>query len=187
MGSLSERIAVYPGTFDPLTFGHVSLTRRACDLFDTVIFAVAEETGKNTLFTIDERVEMAQEVFMDRRNVQVAAFTGLTVDFARACGAHVLLRGMRAISDFDYEMQIALLNRKLANDVETLFLMTDARWLFISSSSIKTAARLNGNIQGLVPEPVRKRLMEKFGHEYVPPEETSQVPPALPGVPDSFV
>lgn len=173
MGSLSERIAVYPGTFDPLTFGHVSLTRRACSLFDTVIFAVAEETGKNTLFTIDERVDMAQEVFKDRSNVRVLAFTGLTVDFARTCGSHVLLRGMRAISDFDYEMQIALLNRKLAEDVETLFLMTDARWLFISSSSIKTAARLNGNIQGLVPETVRKRLMEKFGHEYLPPQDSS--------------
>lgn len=170
MGSLSERIAVYPGTFDPLTHGHVSLTRRACGLFDTVIFAVAEETGKNTLFTIEERVSMAEEVFKDRPNVRVAAFTGLTVDFARTCGSSVLIRGMRAISDFDYEMQIALLNRKLCHDVETLFLMTDAKWLFISSTSIKTAARLGGNIEGLVPEPVRKRLMEKFGHPYVPPQ-----------------
>lgn len=168
MGTLSERIAVYPGTFDPLTHGHVSLTRRACGLFDTVVFAVAEETGKDTLFTVEERVSMAEEVFHDRPNVRVASFSGLTVDFARACGSSVLIRGMRAISDFDYEMQIALLNRKLCSDVETLFLMTDARWLFISSSSIKTAARLGGNIEGLVPEPVRKRLLEKFGYPYVP-------------------
>lgn len=171
MDPLSERIAVYPGTFDPLTHGHVSLTRRACGLFDAVIFAVAEETGKNTLFSIEERVAMAEEVFCDRPNVRVAAFSGLTVDFARACGSSVLIRGMRAISDFDYEMQIALLNRRLCRDVETLFLMTDARWLFISSSSIKTAAKLGGNIQGLVPESVRKRLLEKYGHPYEAPPD----------------
>lgn len=168
MDSLNERIAVYPGTFDPLTYGHVSLTRRACKLFDKVIFAVAEETGKDTLFTIEERVAMAVEVFRDRPNVEVRSFNGLTVDFAVSCGSGVLVRGMRAISDFDYEMQIALLNRRLCQDVETLFLMTDARWLFISSTSIKTAARLNGNITGLVPEPVRKCLLEKFGYPYIP-------------------
>lgn len=168
MDPLNERIAVYPGTFDPLTYGHVSLTRRACNLFDKVIFAVAEETGKNTLFSIEERVAMAEEVFRDRPKVDVRAFSGLTVDFARSCGSSVLIRGMRAISDFDYEMQIALLNRRLCQDVETLFLMTDARWLFISSTSIKTAARLNGDITGLVPEPARKRLLEKFGHPYIP-------------------
>lgn len=168
MASLSGRIAVYPGTFDPLTYGHVSLTRRACMLFDSVIFAVAEETGKQTLFTLEERVAMAEEEFRENEKVKVCSFSGLTVDFARACGASVLLRGMRAISDFDYEMQIALLNRKLCRDVETLFLMTDARWLFISSSSIKTAARLGGNIEGLVPEPARRRLLEKFGFAYTP-------------------
>ena len=168
MGSLSGRIAVYPGTFDPLTFGHVSLTRRACGMFDTVVFAVAEETGKDTLFSTEERLEMAREVFRDRPNVHVAAFSGLTVNFARECGSRVLLRGMRAVSDFDYELQLALLNRKLDPDVETIFLMTDARWLFISSSSIKSAARLNGNIEGMVPEIVRKRLLEKFGHPFVP-------------------
>ena len=171
MDSLSGRIAVYPGTFDPLTFGHVSLTRRACGIFDKVIFAVAEETGKDTLFSTEERLAMAEEVFRDRPNVRVSAFSGLTVDFARACGSSVLIRGMRAISDFDYEMQIALLNRKLCSDVETLFLMTDYRWLFISSTSIKTAARLGGNIQGLVPEPVRKSLLEKYGHPYLPVAE----------------
>lgn len=171
MDSLSERIAVYPGTFDPLTYGHVSLTRRASNLFDKVIFAVAEETGKDTLFSTAERMAMAVEVFKDRPKVEVRAFNGLTVDFARSCGSVVLIRGMRAISDFDYEMQIALLNRRLSQDVETLFLMTDARWLFISSTSIKTAARLNGNITGLVPEPVRKCLLEKFGHPYIPCEE----------------
>jgi pantetheine-phosphate adenylyltransferase len=171
MDSLSERIAVYPGTFDPLTYGHMSLTRRACNLFDKVIFAVAEEMGKNTLFSTAERMAMAVEVFKDRPNVEVRAFDGIAVDFAHSCGSGVLIRGMRAISDFDYEMQIALLNRHFCQDVETLFLMTDANWLFISSSSIKTAARLNGNITGLVPELVRKCLLEKFGHPYVPSDD----------------
>ena len=170
MDSLSGRIAVYPGTFDPLTFGHVSLARRACGIFDKVIFAVAEETGKDMLFTTEERLEMAREVFRDRSNVEVTAFSGLTVGFARKWGSKVLLRGMRAVSDFDYELQLALLNRKLDSGVESLFLMTDARWLFISSSSVKAAARLNGNIEGLVPELVRKRLLEKFGHPYTPAE-----------------
>ncbi len=170
MDSLSGRIAVYPGTFDPLTFGHVSLTRRACGIFDKVIFAVAEETGKDMLFNTEERLEMAREVFRDRPNVQVTAFSGLTVNFARKWNSKVLLRGMRAVSDFDYELQLALLNRKLDNGVESLFLMTDARWLFISSSSVKAAARLNGNIVGMVPELVRKRLLEKYGHPYTPAE-----------------
>lgn len=167
MDTLSGRIAVYPGTFDPLTFGHVSLTRRACGIFDKVIFAVAESTGKDMLFSTAERLEMAREVFKDRENVEVAAFSGLTVNFARSCGSKVLLRGMRAVSDFDYELQLALLNRKLDSGVESMFLMTDARWLFISSSSVKAAAKLNGNIEGMVPELVRKRLLEKFGHPYV--------------------
>jgi len=170
MDSLSGRIAVYPGTFDPLTFGHVSLTRRACGIFDTVVFAVAEETGKNTLFSTEERLQMAKEVFADRPEVHVMTFSGLTVNFARQCGSNVLLRGLRAVSDFDYELQLALLNRKLDPGVETMFLMTDARWLFISSSSVKSAARLDGNIEGLVPESVRKRLMEKFGHPFIPPK-----------------
>ena len=173
MDLLSGRIAVYPGTFDPLTFGHVSLTRRACGIFDTVVFAIAEETGKDTLFSAEERLEMAKEVFYDRPNVHVSTFSGLTVNFARKCGSIVLLRGLRAVSDFDYELQLALLNRKLDPGVETMFLMTDARWLFISSSSIKSAARLNGNIQGMVPESVRKRLMEKYGYPFVPAETTS--------------
>lgn len=168
MDSLSGRIAVYPGTFDPLTSGHMSLTRRACHIFDTVVFAVAAETGKETLFSTEERLEMAREVFRDIPKVRVTAFNGLTVNFARQCGSRVLLRGMRAVSDFDYEMQLALLNRKLDSGVESLFLMTDARWLFISSSSVKAAARLNGNIEGMVPELVRKRLLEKFGHPYSP-------------------
>ena len=168
MVSLSERIAVYPGTFDPLTNGHVSLTRRACEIFETVILAVAGDTGKTTLFSVEERVAMAQEVFKDNPRVKVMPFTGLTVEFAVSCRAKALIRGLRAISDFDYELQLALLNRKLQNDIQTMFLMTDYQWLFVSSTIVKTAARLNGNVTGLVPEPVRKCLMEKYGHPFEP-------------------
>ena len=166
-----ERIAVYPGTFDPLTNGHISLVLRASKIFETVILGIAEETAKKTLFSIEERVAMAKEVFADNRGVKVAPFSGLTVDFAQACGATVLVRGMRAVSDFDYELQIALINTKMRPDVQSIFLMTDYRWLFISSTSIKTAARLGGNIHGLVPECVRRCLLEKFGLNYEPKDE----------------
>ncbi len=172
MVSATERIAVYPGTFDPLTNGHVSLTRRACELFDTVILAVAEDASKKTLFTVEERVAMAEKVFSDNPQVKVMAFNGLTVDFAVSCGTNILIRGLRAISDFEYELQLALLNRKLQNKVQTMFLMTDYQWLYVSSTIVKTAARLNGNIKGLVPELVRKGLMEKYGHPYVPMQES---------------
>jgi pantetheine-phosphate adenylyltransferase, bacterial len=166
-----QRIAVYPGTFDPLTNGHVSLVVRSLELFDTVIIAVAEETGKQPLFSTEERVHIAEEALAGMKGVKVLPFSGLTVDFAKQQGAGVLVRGMRAVSDFDYEMQIALLNRKLCPEVQSIFLMTDYRWLFISSTSIKTAARLGGNIHGLVPESVRKRLMDKFDHPYTPMED----------------
>ncbi len=168
MDELSSRTAVYPGTFDPLTNGHISLVERSSELFETVVLGVAEDTGKQTLFTLEERVVIAREVFNGNPRVKVTPFSGLTVDFARECGSRVIIRGMRAVSDFDYEMQIALLNRKLCPDVQSIFLMTDNRWLFISSTSIKTAVRLGGDIQGLVPESVRRHLLEKFGHAYEP-------------------
>ena len=168
MDNLSGSIAVYPGTFDPLTNGHVSLTRRACAIFDTVILAVANDTSKNTLFSLEERLEIAQETFADRPNVMVEAFSGLTVDFAVEKGARVLLRGLRAVSDFEYEFQLALLNRKMKREIQTLFLMTDYQWLFISSSIIKSAASLGGDIKGLVPGPSYRRLREKYGYPYSP-------------------
>ncbi len=171
MDPATERVAIYPGTFDPLTNGHVSLARRACEVFDTVILGVAEDNAKKTLFNVDERVAMAKAVFSDNPRIRIMAFNGLTVDFAVACGSKILIRGLRAISDFDYELQIALLNRKLQNAVQTMFLMTDYQWLYVSSTMVKTAARLNGNIRGLVPEPVRKCLMEKYGHPYEAPPE----------------
>jgi pantetheine-phosphate adenylyltransferase len=161
-------VAVYPGTFDPLTNGHVSLTRRACEIFEHVIIAVANETGKNTLFSLEERVEIAKETFADQPRVSVQPFSGLTVDFAESVGAKVLLRGLRAVSDFEFEFQLALLNRKMKGHIQTMFLMTDYKWLFISSSIIKSAASLGGDIKGLVPGSSYKRLRERYGYPWSP-------------------
>jgi pantetheine-phosphate adenylyltransferase len=159
-------MVIYPGTFDPLTNGHVSLIRRGCEIFGQIIVAVANDTPKNTLFTIDERVAMAQEVFIDQPNVEVEAFSGLLVDYAERRGCKAILRGLRAVSDFEYEFQLALMNRKLKRSVQTLFLMTDYQWLFTSSTVVKGAAKLGGEVRGLVPAPVYKALRHKFGYPY---------------------
>ena len=159
-------IAVYPGTFDPLTNGHVSLIRRACTIFDKVVVAVANDTPKSPLFTIEERVAMAQEIFASNPNVEVEPFSGLTVDFADQLGAKVIVRGLRAVSDFEYEFQLALINRKMKRHIQTVFLMTDYQWFYISSTIVKTAAKIGGDIKGLVPDPIYSRLREKFGYPY---------------------
>jgi len=157
-----KRIAVYPGTFDPLTNGHVSLVRRGLEIFDQVVVAVAHDTPKAPLFTLEERLEMVNEVFSLEPRVMAEGFRGLLVEYTRAKGARVILRGLRAVSDFEHEFQLALMNRKLDRGLQTMFLMTDYKWLFISSTIIKEAARLNGDIQGLVPEPVLRRLRAKY-------------------------
>lgn len=155
--------AVYPGTFDPLTMGHRSLVRRAQNVFERIIVAVAEQTPKNTLFTLEERVEMIREVFAGDSSIVVEPFHGLLIDYVRSTGARVILRGMRAVSDFDHEFQMALMNRRLDKDIESVFLMTDFKWLYISSTIIKEVARAGGDYEGLVPEPVMRRLRERFG------------------------
>ncbi|MDR1242612.1 MAG: pantetheine-phosphate adenylyltransferase [Deltaproteobacteria bacterium] len=157
---------IYPGTFDPLTNGHVSLIRRGCEIFGRIVVAVANDTPKNTLFTIDERVKMAREVFRDQSNVDVESFSGLLVDYVEHRGSAVILRGLRAVSDFEYEFQLALLNRKLKRRVQTLFLMTDYQWLFTSSTVVKGAAKLGGEVRGLVPAVVYNALRRKFGYPY---------------------
>ena len=129
--------AIYPGSFDPLTNGHVSIVRRGLKLFQTVVVAVARDSGKTPLFTLDERVAMIREVFKDEPRVQVDSFSGLLVDYVSRRGAGAVLRGMRAVSDFEYEFQLALMNRRLSRDIETVFLMTDYKWMYISSSIIK--------------------------------------------------
>jgi pantetheine-phosphate adenylyltransferase len=156
-------VAIYPGTFDPLTNGHVSLVRRALKIFETVIVAVASDTSKKTLFTLEERVTIAAEVFANEPGVMVESFQGLLVDYVQSRRADVIVRGLRAVSDFEYEFQMALMNRRLRREVETIFVMTDYKWLYISSTIIKEAAKLGGDVRGLVPDHVLKRLAEKYG------------------------
>ena len=139
--------AVYPGTFDPLTMGHVSLVHRGLEVFDRIIVAVAVHTPKAPLFTIEERVVMAAQVFADNPRVEVDAFEGLLVEYAVRREARAILRGLRAVSDFEFEFQLALMNRRLQRHLQTVFLMTDYRWLYISSTIIKQAASLGGNIR----------------------------------------
>mgnify|MGYP002627412232 CR=1 FL=1 len=160
--------AVYPGTFDPITNGHISLIKRGLEVFDRVIVAVAVDTPKTPLFSIEERVALARESLVDEPRVTVEGYSGLTVSFALEKGACAMLRGMRAVSDFEYEFQLALMNRRLESKVQTIFMMTDYRWLYISSTIIKSCASQGGSVEGLVPENVQKRLEDIFGHKSAP-------------------
>jgi len=158
----SLRIAIYPGTFDPITNGHVNIIERGLRLFDRIIVTIAVNEQKTPCFSLEERLDMIRKCFPDSGRVAVGHTDGLTVDYALRHGAQTIIRGLRAISDFDYEFQLALMNRRLENTVDTVFLMTGFRWIFISSSGIKNAARCKGKITGLVPEHVERALREKF-------------------------
>lgn len=162
MAEKVERVAVYPGTFDPFTNGHLSLVRRGLEVFDRVIVAAAKDSGKNPLFSLEERVAMIREVFRGQPRVQVDGFSGLLVEYVPQVGANTILRGLRAVSDFEYEFQMALMNRKLKPSIHTVFMMTDYRWLYISSTIIKDVARLGGSIDGLVPEVILRRVEERM-------------------------
>lgn len=154
-------IAVYPGTFDPLTRGHEDLVRRACKLFDRVIVAIAESRTKRTFFTLNERVAMAREVLADLPGVEVLGFDGLLMDFMRAHNATVTLRGLRAVSDFEYEFQLAGMNRNLYPDVETVFLTPAEQYMFISATMVREIAALGGNVSKFVQPSVERRLAER--------------------------
>ena len=155
-------IAVYPGSFDPITYGHLDLIQRALRIFDRIIVAVASNTFKQSLFTIEERMEMIRESLKEYPNVSIDSFQGLLVKYAREQKARAILRGLRAVTDFEYEFQLAMMNRRLEPEVETVFLMTGMRWVFLSSSILKEAAVHGGDIEGMVPEIVVKKLKEKF-------------------------
>ena len=156
-------IALYPGTFDPITNGHIDIIRRGLCLFDRILVTVAVNDQKTPLFSLAERCALISECFPDLDGrIEVGATAGLIVQYARQHGARAIIRGLRAISDFDYEFQLALMNRRLERSVETVFLMTGFRWIYISSTGIKNAARLQGNISGLVPAHVERALAEKF-------------------------
>lgn len=155
--------AIYPGSFDPVTLGHMDLIRRAADMFSTVTVAVAEATtGKSTLFTTGERVELMRAVLGDIPNVQVEAFHGLLVHYAVASEAHVIIRGIRAFTDFEYEFQMALMNQKMMPTLETTFLMPRAEYSYVSSSLVREVARLGGDVSPFVAPPVLAALEEKF-------------------------
>jgi pantetheine-phosphate adenylyltransferase len=159
---MNDRIAVYPGSFDPITNGHVNLIERALQIFDKLIVAVAYNPNKTAIFSVEERIEMIRIVLKDDPRVTTLSFQGLLVDFAAQQGANVIIRGLRALSDFEYEFQMTLMNRKLNRKVDTMFLMTGYKWFYTSSKIIKEAASLGGSVRGLVPEIVHQRLKEKF-------------------------
>jgi pantetheine-phosphate adenylyltransferase len=156
-------IAVYPGSFDPITNGHLDLIQRALRVFDHIVVAVATNAFKQSLFTIEERMEMIRESLKDYPQVTIDSFEGLLVNYAMRQKARSILRGLRAVTDFEYEFQLAMMNRRLEPEVETVFLMTGLRWVFLSSSILKEAAVHGGNIEGMVPEIVIQKLREKFG------------------------
>jgi pantetheine-phosphate adenylyltransferase len=155
--------AIYPGSFDPITNGHLDLIVRGCCLFDELIVAILRNETKQPLFSVEERIEMLREVVDCYPNVAVDSFEGLLVDYAAENGATVLLRGIRAISDYEYELQMALMNRRLRPDIETVFMMASEAHSFISSRLVKEVFGLGGNIEGLVPPSVEGRLRKRFG------------------------
>jgi len=158
------RVAIYPGSFDPVTNGHIDIAERGLKLFDNIIIAILHNPGKQSLFSVAERLEMLDESMAGIENVEFDTFDGLLVDYAQKRGAIAVLRGMRAVSDFEYEFQLALMNRKLNREVETVFLMTGLRWIFTSSSIIKEAAQFGGDVSDMVPPGVNRRIKEKFGY-----------------------
>lgn len=161
MSKLNHRIAIYPGTFDPITRGHEDLVRRAASLFDRLILAIAESPSKQTRFSLADRVAMAREILADIPNVEIVGFNNLLMDFVHERGAKVIVRGLRAISDFEYEFQMAGMNRSVYPEVETLFLTPGEQYMFISATMVREIARLGGDISKFVQPCVEKRLRAK--------------------------
>jgi len=158
---MNNRIAVYPGTFDPITYGHMDVIQRATRLYSRVIVLVARNSSKTPLFTDDERIAMIREVFRGKKNVEVDGFDGLLVHYARRRHASVIIRGLRAVSDFEFEFQMALTNRKLAPSIDTVFLVPHEKYTYLNSTIVREVARLGGDVSDFVPPGVRRRLLEK--------------------------
>lgn len=157
------KIAVYPGSFDPVTYGHLDIIDRALKIFDGVIVAVAKNSEKNALFTVPERIKLLSEILEERPQAKVDTFEGLLVDYVRQCEATVIIRGLRAVSDFEFEFQLAQMNRTITREVETLFMMTSVPYSYLSSSIVKEVSSLNGPVDKLVPPLVKSALDAKFG------------------------
>lgn len=157
------RIALCPGSFDPVTYAHLDIVQRASRLFDRVHVAVLENPNKNPLFSLEERLEMLKEATKNWSKVEQGVFSGLVVEYARQVGASAIVRGLRAVSDFEYEFQMAAMNRHLAEDVETVFVMTSSEYAFVSSSLIKEVVRYGGDVSRWVPPNVKERLVERLG------------------------
>ena len=157
-----KRVAIYPGSFDPVTNGHIDIVRRGRTLFDEIIVAILHNPAKKGLFSIEERMLMLKESMKGISGISFDTFGGLLVDYANQSGANAILRGMRAVSDFEYEFQMALMNRKLNRHIQTVFLMTGLRWIFTSSSIIKEAAQFGGDVSDMVPPIVNRKIIEKY-------------------------
>jgi pantetheine-phosphate adenylyltransferase len=158
------RLAIYPASLDPIHFGHIDVARRATAIFDHVIVAIYANPKKNILFTVDERVELAREAFKADGNIEVAKFSGLVVNYAREVGASALVRGLRVFGDFEYEFRMGLANKALAPEVETVAILSDVRFIHISSSTVREIAELGGEVSHLVPEHVSRALKTRFGY-----------------------
>lgn len=159
---MKRKIAIYPGSFDPFTNGHINIIERGVRVFEKLIVAVAHNVSKKTTFTIEERVEVIREIFHNRPEVKVDYFQGLLVEYARKMGTNILLRGMRTVSDFEYELQMALSNKTLSPEIETIFMVTEGAYSHISSSLIKEIITLGGSAKEMIPEIVEKKLKEKL-------------------------
>ena len=157
-----EKVAIYPGSFDPITYGHIDIVERGLEIFDKVIVAIASNAEKRSLFTTEERVAMVKEIFKDTPGVVADSFKGLLVDYVAKTNATVILRGLRATSDFEYEFHMASMNRSLSPQLDTLFMMTSKDYFFVSSRTIKEVASLGGAVEGLVPNLVARKLKKKF-------------------------
>ncbi len=161
-GDLKSSLAIYPGTFDPITNGHLDLVKRGKRIFGEIIIAVAPNPKKQPLFTIEERLRLISESIAGMEDVTVEAFNGLLVDYVRSRKAIAIIRGLRAVSDFEYELQIALMNRRLDSEIETVFMMPSEEYSFLTSSLVKEVSSFGGSVKGLVPEVVERALREKF-------------------------
>lgn len=159
--------AIYPGSFDPITNGHIDIVNRARHLFEEVCIAVTHNPAKNALFHLEERINLIREVFAHDKGVTVTSFTGLLVDFATTSNIRTIIRGLRAVSDFDYEFQMALTNRHLASEIDTVFFMTDAKYSYLSSSLVRQLTRLKGDISEFVPKTIEKALKEKVNERNI--------------------